>query len=192
LYFSQRRFADAAAAYEEALAVFRAVGDLEDHYYAECLHGYTSLLNLLHRYEENLVVVEEATRLTRRIYGETAVRPLLLRKAVALQAVQRYEEAREILRHSLAALCAEAAREQPPCSAALRAAESELNAMRNNDQSEWPIQMLSDVLTDLQRDAQDHFLPILNRLESLLDESGDPAGSADCQRVLSRVAEMRR
>jgi tetratricopeptide (TPR) repeat protein/tRNA A-37 threonylcarbamoyl transferase component Bud32 len=192
LYYSQRRLEDAAAAYEEALEVFRAVGDLEDPYYAECLHGYTSLLNLLNRYEENLVVVEDAIGLTRRIYGETAVRPLLLRKVVALQAVQRYDEAKDVLRQMLAGLCAKVALDESACASRLRTVEIELTITHAGQHGEWPILELGEILMDLPRDAQDGFLAVLGRLASLLDDCGDPQDAAQCRSTLAEVIDNRR
>lgn len=191
LYYSQRRFEDAARAYEQALEVFRAVGDLDDPYYAECLHGYTSLLNLLHRFEENLVAVEEAIGLARKIYGESAVRPLLLRKAAALQALQRYDEAKAALRQSLAGLCGEVARDDPACAGSFRAVELALTVAHTDEPGNWPIQELSDALIDLPGELQGRFLPILNRLESLLDDAGDPSGASQCRQALALIAAAR-
>jgi len=75
----QQRFADADELYGRALAMFDELGDLNDPWRLECMHGYSSLLITRERFDVAAGILADAIPRVRTRFGDSGVLNLLWR-----------------------------------------------------------------------------------------------------------------
>ncbi len=183
----QHRLVEAADLYEQALAVFRAVGDLQDPFYADCLYGYAAQLLKLGRHADSLPILHEAIPLIRRLYGGGAATFLMWECGKAHLELNHLAEALDWHQQALDAVCQALSSEHPHIDA-LRVLSSAAAARLQDPGAGLPSDELLDALAAVAPEQRATVVTALNHLTGLLIGLGqDDRAAALAERLDDRL-----